>query len=87
VSVVIVVIIIVVVVIVVRIENVIPPMMLHACHLVFGDLSTNHLAPSYDFLRLVGAGRAVLDGVVILSQVDDFLILNGCATAITRFLA
>jgi hypothetical protein len=84
---VVIVVIIIVVVIVVRIENVIPPMMLYACHLVFGDLSTNHLAPTNNFLRLVGAGRAVFDGVVILSQVDDFLILNGGATAITRFLA
>ena len=58
-----------------------------ARHLLFGDFSTNHLAPAYDFLRLVSTGRAVLDGVVVRTQIDDFLILYGGAFAIPRLLA
>ena len=42
---------------------------------------------AHDFLRLVGTRRAVLDGIVVLAQFYDFLILYGGALAISRLLA
>jgi hypothetical protein len=62
-------------------------MMLLARHLFFRNLGADDLTPAHDFLRLVGARRAILDGVIILSQINDFLILYGGAFAVTRLLA
>ena len=69
------------------IENIIPPMMLDASHLVFGDFGANHLPPTDNFFRFVRTGRAVLNGVIILAQINDFLILHGGTLAIPRLLA
>ena len=71
----------------VDVKQVFPPTGLFASHLVFRHFGANHLSPAHDFLRLVVTRRAVLDGVVVLAQIDDFLILNGGAFAISRLLA
>jgi hypothetical protein len=72
---------------IVIIEKIIPPMVFLARHLLLRNLSADHLAPAYDFLRLVSTRRTVLDGVVVSAQIDDFLILYGGAFAIPRLLA
>ena len=76
-----------IVVIVSAAENVIPPMMFFACHLIFGHFGADDLAPADDFLGLIGAGRAVLDGIVVFAQVNDLLVLDGRALAVARLLA
>ena len=76
-----------IVVIVTTAENVVPPMVFFARHLIFGHLGADDLSPADDFLGLVGAGRAVLDGIVVFAQVNDLLVLDGRALAVTRLLA
>ena len=79
--------IVIVIVIIVVVEQVVPPVVFLARHLLFGDLGTDHLAPAHNFLGFVGAGRAVLDGVIILAQVNNLLVLDGRTLAIACFLA
>ena len=68
-------------------ENVVPPMVFLACHIRLGDLGANHLPPAHDFLRLVVARRAVLDGIIVTSQLNDFIVLYGGALAVSGLLA
>jgi hypothetical protein len=76
-----------IVIIVSTAENVVPPMVFFACHLIFGHFGADNLAPADDFLGLIGAGRAVFDGIVVFAQVNNLLVLDGRALAVTRLLA
>ena len=87
VTVVIIVIVVVIIVVIVVAKQVIPPMVFHAGHLIFRHFVADDLTPALDFLRLVGAGRVILNGIILLAKVDHFLVLDGGATAITRLPA
>ena len=75
------------VVIVPAAKDVVPPMVFFACHFIFRHLGADDLTPANDFLGLVGAGGAILDGIIIFAQVNDFLVLEGRALAVARLLA
>lgn len=75
------------VVIVPAAKDVVPPMVFFACHFIFRHFGADDLTPANDFLGLVGARGAILDGIVIFAQVNDFLVLEGRALAVARLLA
>lgn len=75
------------VIVVVDAEQLLPPAGVLARHLVLRDFVADHLSPTLDFLGFVGTGRIVLNGVILLTQVHHFLVLDGGATAIARLLA